>query len=217
MILQGLRTLARGYSRNLAIHSSINHIQRCVPSSLLQTARSYSAYYEDDDDDWPTAKQKGGRDNRSGYASRYGGGSGGGGYRRFNDRQSGGYSGRSSNGFGNRGFQPRQQQQQQQQTLRAIDWSNRELAEFDKNFYNPSEATTNRSVEEVLAFRKENNITVPQGAPKPILSFEELNGLPPSILKNINASKFSECTPIQAQGMPIALSGQNMVGIAQTG
>lgn len=33
----------------------------------------------------------------------------------------------------------------------------------------------------------------------------------------INKQNWSEPTPIQAQGWPLALSGKDMVGIAQTG
>lgn len=33
----------------------------------------------------------------------------------------------------------------------------------------------------------------------------------------INKQNFTEPTPIQAQGWPLALSGKDMVGIAQTG
>ena len=52
--------------------------------------------------------------------------------------------------------------------------------------------------------------------PNPITSFE-VAGLPDYVNTEINKQKFSEPTPIQAQGWPIALSGYNMVGIAQTG
>lgn len=216
MILQGLRTLVRGYPRMLPFHQSINHIKKYAPSSLLQTARSYATYCEDEEDDFSTGRKSGSngrRQNKSAYAGRYsnsgrgGGGNrgdGGGRYNRIDHRDSGAL------------LQP-QRGQKEDLIVHPIDWSNRELSEFDKNFYKESEATTNRSEEEVAAFRKQHNITVPRGARKPILTFEELNGLPQSILKNISGAKFSECTPIQAQGMPFALSGQNMVGVAQTG
>ena len=52
--------------------------------------------------------------------------------------------------------------------------------------------------------------------PSPITSFA-VAGLPDYVEKEISNQKFSEPTPIQAQGWPIALSGHNMVGIAQTG
>ena len=52
--------------------------------------------------------------------------------------------------------------------------------------------------------------------PAPITSFEEA-GLPDYVMKEIAKAGFNSPTPIQAQGWPIALSGQNMVGIAMTG
>lgn len=37
------------------------------------------------------------------------------------------------------------------------------------------------------------------------------------VMDVINKQNWTEPTPIQAQGWPLALSGQDMVGIAQTG
>lgn len=37
------------------------------------------------------------------------------------------------------------------------------------------------------------------------------------VMDVINKQNFTEPTPIQAQGWPLALSGKDMVGIAQTG
>ena len=37
------------------------------------------------------------------------------------------------------------------------------------------------------------------------------------VMKQVRANGWKSPTPIQAQGWPIALSGLNMVGIAQTG
>lgn len=52
--------------------------------------------------------------------------------------------------------------------------------------------------------------------PKPILTFDEANF--PSYLNNVLSKQgFVEPTPIQAQGWPMALSGRDFVGIAQTG
>jgi len=52
-------------------------------------------------------------------------------------------------------------------------------------------------------------------APPPVLSFES-SGLPDFILSKL-LNDFSAPTPIQAQALPIAMSGSNMVGIGQTG
>lgn len=103
------------------------------------------------------------------------------------------------------------------QTLTPVRYDVAELGEIKKEFYQPSEITKSRSDEEILEFRQRNEISVPNIAPKPIFSFNELENLPKEVAKEIQSKKFGECTPIQAQGMPIALSGKNMVGIAQTG
>jgi len=68
----------------------------------------------------------------------------------------------------------------------------------------------------VQAYLQQHEITVSDpGAPPPVFSFEE-SELPPDILQKVS-NDFSDPTPIQAQGLPIALSGKNMVGVAQTG
>ncbi len=46
--------------------------------------------------------------------------------------------------------------------------------------------------------------------------FSEL-GLPPEIMVGVRAAGFQQCTPIQAQTLPIALLGKDIAGQAQTG
>ena len=48
------------------------------------------------------------------------------------------------------------------------------------------------------------------------MSFETL-GLSPKVLDAVNAAGFTEATPIQAQGIPPALEGKDVLGLAQTG
>lgn len=55
-----------------------------------------------------------------------------------------------------------------------------------------------------------NNDTTPIGA------FSE-TGLNPAILEALARVKFTEPTPIQAQAIPVALQGSDLIGIAQTG
>ena len=52
--------------------------------------------------------------------------------------------------------------------------------------------------------------------PKPVQTFQE-NNFPDYILATLNKQGFVEPTPIQSQGWPMALSGRDFVGIAQTG
>src|SRR5688572_16208383 len=47
-------------------------------------------------------------------------------------------------------------------------------------------------------------------------SFDSLN-LEPSLAQGIRDAGFTQCTPIQAQTLPIALSGKDVAGQAQTG
>ena len=46
--------------------------------------------------------------------------------------------------------------------------------------------------------------------------FDELN-LPESVLKGLTEAGFTQCTPIQAQTLPLSLSGKDVAGQAQTG
>lgn len=52
--------------------------------------------------------------------------------------------------------------------------------------------------------------------PKPLSTFEEA-GFSREIYDTLMRQGFLEPTPIQAQGWPMALSGRDFVGIAQTG
>lgn len=89
--------------------------------------------------------------------------------------------------------------------------------EFKKNFYEESEATRNMSAEEIKAFRAANEMMIRgSDVPNPIRGFEDVN-FPAEVFNEFNKKKFSGPTPIQAQGWSMALSGRDMVGIAQTG
>ncbi|CAH2235039.1 jg15798 [Pararge aegeria aegeria] len=74
-----------------------------------------------------------------------------------------------------------------------------------------------RPMSEVEAYRSQHQITVNgRDVPAPSIYFEE-GGFPDYAMKEILKQGFPNPTPIQAQGWPIALSGRDMVGIAQTG
>ncbi|PHJ22388.1 ethylene-responsive rna helicase [Cystoisospora suis] len=97
-------------------------------------------------------------------------------------------------------------------------WEEERLAPIQKNFYVEHPAVASRSSEEVSAFFRANHLRVDGEAPlpKPVLSFEEA-GFPSAIVKQLHKMHFAEPTPIQKIGWPVALSGRDMVGIAQTG
>jgi ATP-dependent RNA helicase DDX5/DBP2 len=101
--------------------------------------------------------------------------------------------------------------------LKKIDWASTELTTFKKNFYTEHPNIKARSPEEIQSYRKENNITIKsEWAPSPTISFEEAQ-FPSYINSAIERIGYKNPTPIQAQGWPAALSGSDVIGIAQTG
>ena len=70
---------------------------------------------------------------------------------------------------------------------------------------------------EIRAYREGRMIFVKgRNVPKPVFTFEE-SGFSSSIYDTLMRQGFTEPTPIQAQGWPMALGGRDFVGIAQTG
>ncbi|XP_052741643.1 uncharacterized protein LOC112051355 [Bicyclus anynana] len=101
--------------------------------------------------------------------------------------------------------------------LRKIRWDTVTLTPFQKNFYVPHPNVQRRPMSEVEAYRSQHQITVNgRDVPAPSIFFDE-GGFPDYAMKEILKQGFPNPTPIQAQGWPIALSGRDMVGIAQTG
>lgn len=91
------------------------------------------------------------------------------------------------------------------------------LQPFRKDFYKPHAKVQARTEDDVRSFRELKEITVSgNSVPRPNQEFDEGN-FPEHVLAEIRKQGFSEPTSIQAQGWPIALSGRDMVGIAQTG
>lgn len=80
----------------------------------------------------------------------------------------------------------------------------------------PHPAVANRSPYEVEQYRRAKEITVDGKAPNPIQHFTEA-GFPDYVMREVEKQGYDSPTPIQAQGWPIALSGMDLVGIAQTG
>lgn len=142
----------------------------------------------------------------------------GGGFR-GGDRSSGGSRGGMGGGGGgfggNRGSFDRQANNGA--SLRTLKWTSEELTPFEKDFYKPSDYITNLTEPEVKVYLDKLEITLKgRNIPRPSMEFEQ-SGLPDYILEEANKQGFAKPTAIQAQGMPIALSGRDMVGIAQTG
>ncbi|XP_016387788.1 probable ATP-dependent RNA helicase DDX5 isoform X2 [Sinocyclocheilus rhinocerous] len=101
--------------------------------------------------------------------------------------------------------------------LRKKHWNLDELPKFEKNFYQEHPEVSRRSTQDVEHYRRTKEITVKgRDSPKPIVKFHEAN-FPNYVMDVIGKQNWTDPTPIQAQGWPVALSGKDMVGIAQTG
>ncbi|XP_044036608.1 ATP-dependent RNA helicase DDX42 isoform X2 [Siniperca chuatsi] len=101
--------------------------------------------------------------------------------------------------------------------LPPIDHSEIDYPPFEKNFYNEHEELSNLTGTQVLELRHKLNLRVSGAAPpKPCTSFAHF-GFDEQLMHQIRKSEYTQPTPIQCQGVPIALSGRDMIGIAKTG
>ncbi|KAK9535497.1 hypothetical protein VZT92_007873 [Zoarces viviparus] len=101
--------------------------------------------------------------------------------------------------------------------LRKKRWDLDELPKFEKNFYVEHLELQRMSQYDVEEYCRKKEITVRgSGCPKPVTSFQQAQ-FPQHVLDVLMQQNFKEPTAIQAQGFPLALSGRDMVGIAQTG
>eukprot|EP00922_Rhytidocystis_sp_ex-Travisia-forbesii_P039042 GHVS01058137.1.p1 GENE.GHVS01058137.1~~GHVS01058137.1.p1 ORF type:complete len:397 (+),score=63.72 GHVS01058137.1:159-1349(+) len=165
----------------------------------------------------------------NGYASSYGGGGGyggggygGGSYGGGGGGGGGGYGGAGGGGGYGGGGMYRSSTSYSEGTLGArlktVDWRNANLVAFEKNFYHEHPEVACLTEDDVLAVRKQHEISVVGGTevPKPVTTFERAS-FPEYLLEGLYAAGFLAPTPIQIQGWPIALSGRDMIGIAETG
>ncbi|XP_068194090.1 probable ATP-dependent RNA helicase DDX17 [Antennarius striatus] len=101
--------------------------------------------------------------------------------------------------------------------LRKKRWDLDELPKFEKNFYTEHSEVQRLSQFDVDEYRRKKEITVRgSGCPKPVTNFHQAQ-FPQYVMDVLRQQNFKEPTAIQAQGFPLALSGRDMVGIAQTG
>ncbi|KAL3602401.1 ATP-dependent RNA helicase dbp2 [Fusarium poae] len=143
----------------------------------------------------------GGRSNGNGY------GGGGGGY------GGGGYGG--GGGFG--GGAGGDRMGALGSGLKNQEWDINSLPKFEKSFYKEHPDVENRSDADVEAFRRKHQMTIAgSNVPKPVETFDEA-GFPRYVMDEVKAQGFPAPTAIQSQGWPMALSGRDVVGIAETG
>ncbi|KAL8458516.1 hypothetical protein ACS0TY_035308 [Phlomoides rotata] len=91
------------------------------------------------------------------------------------------------------------------------------LTPFEKNFYVESPSVAAMSEADVEEYRLRREITIDgKDVPKPVKSFRDV-GFPEYVIQEIAKAGFTEPTPIQSQGWPMALKGRDLIGIAETG
>jgi ATP-dependent RNA helicase DDX46/PRP5 len=89
---------------------------------------------------------------------------------------------------------------------------------FRKNFYVEVPEISQMTQEKVEAYREElEGIKIKgKNCPKPIKTWAQC-GVSLKVMECLKRNQFEKPTPIQAQGIPIIMSGRDMIGIAKTG
>lgn len=103
--------------------------------------------------------------------------------------------------------------------LRPIDWSKEQLEPFVKDFYKDRELphVKNMTNEEVDRIREDCQMKIfGENLPNPVSTFEETT-LDEVYLNHIKKIGITEPSAIQRQGIPMALSGRDLIGVSQTG
>ena len=108
---------------------------------------------------------------------------------------------------------------QQKQALMSV----KELAQgvkYTKSLYTgwkPPLKARRQSDKKAQSYRDMLHILVEgYNIPAPIMNFEDMK-FPKPIIKQLLSKGIKKPTPIQAQGLPVILSGRDMIGIAFTG
>ncbi|PLB48015.1 putative RNA helicase [Aspergillus steynii IBT 23096] len=155
-----------------------------------------------------------------GYSNGYsnGGGYGGGGYGGGSSGgYGGGYGGGGGYGRGGGGAGAGDRMSNLGSGLKKQDWDLDSLPKFEKSFYKEHPDVTARTQREVDDFRKKSEMSVQgRNIPRPVETFDEA-GFPQYVLTEVKSQGFERPTSIQSQGWPMALSGRDVVGIAETG
>ncbi|XP_007543657.1 putative ATP-dependent RNA helicase DDX17 [Poecilia formosa] len=136
---------------------------------------------------------------------------------RDRDRDRGRDRPRFGGGMGGRSGPPPMKFGNPGERLRKKRWNLDELPKFEKNFYTEHVEVQRIGQYDVEEFRRKKEITIRgSGCPKPVIAFHHAQ-FPQYVMDVLVQQNFKEPTAIQAQGFPVALSGKDMVGIAQTG
>ncbi|BDA43593.1 probable ATP-dependent RNA helicase DDX42 [Coccomyxa sp. Obi] len=101
--------------------------------------------------------------------------------------------------------------------LAPLDHASIEYEDFAKDFYEEHPTMSAMTHAEVTALRASLGIRVSGfDAPKPVQTFEQC-GLDGALMGVIKKAGYQKPTPIQAQAIPAALAGRDILGIAKTG
>lgn len=101
--------------------------------------------------------------------------------------------------------------------LSIVDHSKIVYPSFRKAFYIEVKEISRMTAEEVAAYRKQLELKIHgKDVPKPIKTWHQI-GLTNKILETIKKLNFERPMPIQAQALPVIMSGRDCIGIAKTG
>ncbi|GAB4833989.1 DEAD-box ATP-dependent RNA helicase 42 [Ancistrocladus abbreviatus] len=101
--------------------------------------------------------------------------------------------------------------------LAIVDHSKIDYPPFRKNFYIEVKEISRMNPEEVAAYRKQLELKVHgKDVPKPVKTWHQ-TGLTTKILETIKKLNFEKPMSIQAQALPVIMSGRDCIGIAKTG
>jgi len=101
--------------------------------------------------------------------------------------------------------------------LSIVDHSKIDYIPFRKNFYIEVKEVSKMTVEEVAFYRKQLELKIHgKDVPKPVKSWNQ-TGLTSKILDTIKKANFEKPMPIQAQALPVIMSGRDCIGVAKTG
>ena len=101
--------------------------------------------------------------------------------------------------------------------LSLVDHSKINYPPFRKNFYIEVKEISRIAPADVISIRKELELKIHgKDVPKPVKTWNQ-TGLPSKILDMIKKLNFEKPMPIQAQALPVIMSGRDCIGIAKTG
>ena len=102
--------------------------------------------------------------------------------------------------------------------LPKVNHNNIEYLPFTKNFYLEVPEIAKMTDSEVELFRTDNEGIKVKGkdAPKPFKKWPQI-GVSQRILEILKKNGYEKPSPIQAQAIPVVMSGRDMIGIAKTG